>query len=96
MSGKFNAISLANSVEEVVNAINKAHNGESTQYFGGWDTRSAEEMAGEYAWNAADENDHIDDDSLEGQLEFIQDAGAIFDYPRALEWAIVYRNASAN
>jgi hypothetical protein len=83
-----NAITEAASIEEVVEIINASADGHATEYFGGSDTRDAEEMAGQYAWEAAEESGYIDDASIEGQLDILSEAGAKFDFSKALENAI--------
>lgn len=83
-----NAITEAGSIEEVAEIINAANKGESSGYFGGTDTREAEEMAGQYAWEAAEESGYTDNASIEAQLDFLVEAGAEFDFSKALESAI--------
>ena len=83
-----NAITEAKSLEEVVEIINESKAGNSSAYFGGSDTRDAEEMAGQYAWEAAEEAGYTDDASIEAQLDFLVEAGAEFDFSTALENAI--------
>lgn len=83
-----NAISEAHSIEKVVEIINASKAGHASEYFGGSDTRDAEVMAGQYAWEAAEENGYTDDASIEGHLEILADAGAEFDFSAALENAI--------
>lgn len=85
-----NAILSANSVEEVVEAINTASAGSGVGYYGGTDLRSAEEMAGEYAWNAAKESGYCTEQDIEGQLEILADNGAKFDQEMALKAAIAF------
>ncbi|MFP4104864.1 MAG: hypothetical protein ACLFVU_02145 [Phycisphaerae bacterium] len=48
---------------------------------------SPEQLAGQYAWQAAKEADPdwIDEDSLGAHLEFLRDAGAKFDELEAIE-----------
>jgi hypothetical protein len=83
-----NAITEAGGIEEVVEIINVSKNGGASGYFGGTDTREPEEMAGQYAWEAADESGYTDDESIEAQLDFLVAAGAEFDFSKALENAI--------
>lgn len=83
-----NAITEASNINEVVEIINASSNGESSGYFGGTDTRDAEAMAGQYAWEAAKESGYTDDTSIAAQLDFLVEAGAEFDSTSALENAI--------
>ena len=83
-----NAITEARSIDKVVEIINASNNGESSVYFGGTDTRSAEVMAGQYAWEAAEESGYTDDTSIEAHLDILVEAGAKFDFAAALENAI--------
>jgi len=78
------AIELACSLEEVVEIINS----DEYPYFGGTDLRDAEEQAGEYAFSAAENTDDLTIESLEGQLDYLAEAGAKFDFNKALENAI--------
>ncbi|WP_299195724.1 hypothetical protein [uncultured Amphritea sp.] len=83
-----NAITEAASIEQVVEIINASKAGDVSEYFGGSDTREAEEMAGQYAWEAAEESGYTDDGSIEAQLDFLVEVGAEFDFSAALENAI--------
>lgn len=83
-----NAITNAASLEQVVEIINA---NEGSEYFGGTDLRSAEQMAGQYAWEAASESGYTDDQSIEGQLEILADAGAMFDFNEALKEAVALK-----
>ena len=72
------ALQNAQSIEQVVEIING----------GGTSEYSANEIAGQYAFNAADESGYdIDGASLDAHLEVIIDAGAKFDYSSALKEA---------
>ena len=83
-----NAITEAGSIDKVVEVINASKSGHSSEYFGGSDTRDAEEMAGQYAWEAAEESGYTDNASIEAQLDFLVEMGAEFDFGTALENAI--------
>ena len=83
-----NAITEAASIDAVVEIINASNKGESSGYFGGADTRDAELMAGQYAWEAAEESGYTDDASIEAHLDFLIEAGAEFDFAAALKDAI--------
>lgn len=83
-----NAITEAHSIEQVVKVINESKAGHASEYFGGSDTRDAELMAGQYAWEAADESGYTDDGSIEAHLDILVEAGAEFDFSAALENAI--------
>jgi len=85
------AIKEALSIEEVVEIINTA--AESTVKFSdGSDMRSPEEMAGEYAFDAAEESGYTDAASIEAHLEYLADQGAEFDFKEALQNAIGRRD----
>ena len=85
-----NAITEAKSIEQVIDIINASAEG---HYFGGSDTRAAEVMAGQYAWESAKEADYTDDASISAQLDYLAEAGAEFDFDAALENAISRREA---
>lgn len=87
-----NAITEAYSMEKVVEVINTSKNGESPSYFGGADTREAEVMAGQYAWEAAKDSGFTDDASIEAHLTFLADAGADFNFSSALDDAFNRKN----
>lgn len=80
-----NAISQAHSLEQVVEIINSD---EGAAYFGGTDLRNAEAMAGQYAWEAAEESGYTSDETIEAHLDILRDAGATFEYGDALAQAI--------
>lgn len=83
-----NAITEAHSIEQVVKIINESSAGHASEYFGGSDTREAEVMAGQYAWEAAEESGYTDDSSIESHLDILAEAGAEFNFDAALENAI--------
>ena len=83
-----NAITEANTLEQVVEIINSD---EASEYFGGTDLRSAEKMAGQYAWEAAEESGYTDDESIEAHLDILSDAGARFNFSNALNEAIALK-----
>lgn len=89
-----NAITEAQSIEQVVEIINAAGNESATEYFGGSDTRSAEAMAGQWAFEAADEAGYTENSDIEAQLNILSDAGADFDFSQALADAIGRRKES--
>lgn len=83
-----NAISEARTLDQVVRIINKSYNGESPYYFGGSDIREPEEMAAQYAYEAALESGYtIDEESLEYHLDILVTASAKFCYLTALRLA---------
>ncbi|WP_284211132.1 hypothetical protein [Proteus mirabilis] len=88
-----NAISQAASLEQVVEIINESYNGNSASYFGGSDTRDAEVMAGQYAWEAASESGYTSDESIEAHLDILVEHGAKFDFNLALENALTRKKA---
>ena len=83
-----NVIVEALSIDEIVCIINSNSDENVSTYFGGTDTRAAEEMAGQYAWESAKESGYTDDSSIEGQLDCLIEAGAQFDYGVAFKNAI--------
>ena len=82
-----NAITSAQSIEQVVEIINKAKAGHASDYFGGTDLRSAEKMAGQYALDSAEEAGYTDSDSIAAHLDLLAEAGANFDFHVALGYA---------
>lgn len=86
-----NVISESHTIQQVITAINAAHSGESNQYFGGSDNRSAEELAGQYAWEAAKESGYEGDDTIEAHLEYLREQGAKFVFSDALKNAIILK-----
>lgn len=76
-------IAQAHSLEAVVDVINRGGVCEGVEGI----EFTAEELAGQYAADAARDNGFLDMESLAAQLEFLSDAGAVFDHPGALEWA---------
>jgi len=80
-----NAITEAQSIEQVVEIINTAKEGQASDYFGGADLRSAEEMAGQYALEAAQESGYTDNDSIAAHLDLLAEAGANFNFHSALD-----------
>ena len=79
------ALSNAHSLKDVIAIINQP---EASEYFGGADMRSAEQLAGQYAYDAAVDSGYISDADIEAQLENLYDAGANFNWSEALEEAI--------
>ena len=78
-----NAITESKSLDEVVENINQSIRSN--------DAREAEEMAGQYAWEAAEESGYIDDSSVEAHLDYLIESGAKFDFEAALKNAISRR-----
>ena len=73
------ALQNAQSIDRVVEIING----------GGTSSYSANEIAGQYAWQAADQAGYgIDRDNIDGHLGFLIDAGAEFDHAMAIEYAL--------
>lgn len=70
------SFSRCESIEQVVKLIT-----------GGTEIHSAEELAGYYAYNAAQKQDDLSDFSLEAYLDSIEEAGAKFKYADALDFA---------
>ena len=80
-----NAITEAQSIEQVVEIINKAKAGRSSDYFGGADLRSAEKMAGQHSLEAAQQSGYTDNDSIAAHLHLLAEDGANFDFHIALD-----------
>ena len=74
---------------DVVKCINERKN--STDYFGGTNTRDAEVIAAKYALEAAKDEGHITDAYIRAHLEFIKESGAEFDFDAALKYAFSER-----
>lgn len=67
-------IQNAQSIDDVVNAINE----------GGTSSFSGNELAGQYAYDAADDAGYgFDDANLDAHLDALTEAGAEFDYSEA-------------
>ena len=71
----------AHTLEEVISIINHL---ETPGYHVDADMRSAEQLAGQYAYDAAIESGYISDRSIESRLECLYDSGASFDWDEAL------------
>jgi hypothetical protein len=84
----FDPIPLPSSLEEVVQNINASYKDESSTCSVRTDIREPEEIAGEYAWDAAEENGYTEEDDIRAHLEILINAGADFDYFKALENAL--------
>lgn len=83
------AIAQAHSLEAVVAIINAGgivEGMEGVEF-------TAEELAGQYAAEAARDNGFLDGESHAAHLEFLRDAGAVFDHPVALAWAGIVAGA---
>ena len=83
-----NAIQEARSIEQIVSIINDQ---EGSEYFGGTDLRTPEAMAGEYAYNAAEEQCNTEDDNIEANLYILADFGAEFDFYGAIEQSKLFK-----
>ena len=88
-----NSISQAHSLEQVVEIINNSHEGYASAYFGGTDTRDAQAMAGQYAWEAASASGYTSDETIEAYLDILVEHGAKFDFKLALENAIARKKS---
>lgn len=86
-----NAITEAQSFDQVVDIMNESNQGNSSSYYGGSDTRSVEDMAGQYAWEAAEESGYIDVENISAHLNFLAEAGVEFDFNVALQNAFSRR-----
>lgn len=89
-----NAITEAQSIGQVVEIINAAGSESAAAYFGGTDSRPAEAMAGQWAFEAAGEAGYTDNSDIEAQLDILAEAGADFDFSQALADAIGRREES--
>lgn len=80
-----NAIANATSLEQVVDYVNEGtcEGMEGIEF-------SSEMLAGQYAWQAAKEADdgEITEQHIEGQLEFLSEAGAVFNEQAAIEYGM--------
>ncbi|WP_280568217.1 hypothetical protein [Chromohalobacter sp. 296-RDG] len=87
-----NAISSATSLEQVVEYVNEG----TCEGMEGIEFTSAM-LAGQYAWQAAQEADDSDitEYHIEGQLEFLSDAGADFDEQAAIAYGMKIVAAAA-
>ncbi|ODN41114.1 hypothetical protein [Piscirickettsia litoralis] len=84
------ALQQAQTFQQVVDMINAANNDESIPYHGGVDcANTGDELAGQYAYDAADEAGYgIDEHNLEAHLELLSEAGAKFDHSKAMAEAM--------
>lgn len=87
-----NAIANASSLEQVVEYVNEG----TCEGMEGIEFTSAM-LAGQYAYSAAAEctDDGVTERDLEGQLEFLSEAGAIFDEQAAIEHGMKIAAADA-
>ncbi|OHV13026.1 hypothetical protein [Kushneria phosphatilytica] len=80
-----NAIANSTSLEQVVEYVNEGtcEGMEGIEF-------SSDMLAGQYAWSAAKEgcDDEITEESIEGQLEFLREAGGVFNEQIAVEHAM--------
>lgn len=84
-----NAITQSQSIDQVASAINAASGPFGVEYYGGYDMRSPEQMAAEYAYQAAEQAGYgIDADTIDAHLEYLVAAGAIFNRHQAINCAI--------
>ena len=81
-----------NKLDDVIKAINQAPTPETCRYFGGSDMRSHDDMAAHYAYQAALMHGHIDMTSLNNQLLYLRDNGAVFNHERAFHKTLTLRN----
>lgn len=85
-----NAIANATSLEQVVDYVNEGtcEGMEGIEF-------SSEMLAGQYAWQAAKEADdgEITELHIEGQLEFLSEAGAVFNEQAAIEYGMNFASA---
>lgn len=73
------ALQNAQSIDDVVEIINE----------GGTSSYDSNEIASQYAYNAADEAGYgIDQANIEGHLDLLAEAGANFDYREAVKAAL--------
>ncbi|MDN3525618.1 hypothetical protein QWY79_10115 [Halomonas sabkhae] len=87
-----NAIANATSLEQVVEHVNEGtcEGMEGIEF-------TSDMLAGQYAWQAAKEADdgEITEYHIEGQLEYLSEAGAIFDEQAAIEHGMKIAAADA-
>lgn len=91
------AIQNTHSAEEIVNIVNAASRGETVYYFGGADSHSGDELAGQYAYSCAEEAGHgVEVEDFEVHLSTLREWGAEFDWTKALEEAVRVSKGRAN
>lgn len=76
-------LAQAHGLESVVSMINRGGSCESMEGV----EFTPEDLAGQYAAEAARDNGFLDVEYLAAHLQFLSDAGAVFYAPSALEWA---------
>jgi hypothetical protein len=83
------AIENARTITQVVETVNAANRGEAIAYFGGTEFRDGDQLAGHYAYGAAESSGSgMEEADFEAYLEFLNDAGALFDFSKALAEAV--------
>lgn len=78
-----NAITEAHSLYQVVELINMSADEESAPYYGWYDNREPEVIAGQYALDAAIDAEETDDDTIQANLDMLVNLGARFDSDKA-------------
>lgn len=83
-----NALNNALSLEAVVSLVNRGtcEGMEGIEF-------SPEMLAGQYAYNAAKEAGSVEDEDIDGQLDYLHEAGARFNQAAALAHAIAIKAA---
>lgn len=86
------AIENAHTITQVVEIVNAANRGEAIAYFGGTELRDGDQLAGHYAYDTAkSEGSGMEEADFEAHLEFLNDAGALFDFSKALAEAVLLK-----
>lgn len=83
-------ITESHSQKQVIDAINSANNGHAVEYFGGSDMHTGDQLAGQYAFDAARDQGDISMENIEAHLGIINEAGANFDAAAAMREAILF------
>ncbi|MGP9800522.1 hypothetical protein [Rheinheimera sp. NSM] len=83
------AIENAYSITEVVEIVNAANRDEAIAYYGGTELRDGDQLAGHYAYDAAKNAGYgMEEADFEAHLEFLRDAGAVFNSTKAVAEAV--------
>lgn len=81
-------ITESHSQEQIVEAINSANQGHAVEYFGGSDMHTGDQLAGQYAYDAAHDQNDVSVENIGAHLEIISEAGAQFDAAAAMREAM--------
>lgn len=83
------AIENAYSITQVVEIVNAANRGDTSAYYGVGEFKDGDQLAGHYAYDAAKSAGYgMEEADFEAHLEFLRDAGAVFNSIKAVAEAV--------